>query len=504
MVAYHAGVFLFLSTALAGDPGTVLAIQGPRFYCDIAAEDGLRPGDTVLLYRQVEVEVDGRTLSDPFYLGEAVAVEVGETLSLAQGEPNLMLQVGVGDVVTLEPLQRPAPGERTVAVVVPQETPETVVREVVPEDVQAYVTVAALPPDQRRAALEAWLKTYPDSSLAESVQAELGHEPMEPEEPPPPPLQLTAVSVASTAEGVDVPVSVTVPDTARVASAQLFFRRDGEVTFRQQEMVKNGDVTLRGQVPAESTVFPTVEWYVAVQDTDGALHESSVETIEVTPGLGSSRQAASDSSLGVRYEYVEFWWAEPGLDRFHHGEVDFTYRMRFHQLHAFRVGYGAFSGDGGVTAQLDRADDPAEFSQPIGWQYGYTELEVHPAPALGLMLRGTVGIDRLGLNAGVGGRVRIGYEESTNLQLGAARSWSVGDEFLVALAWNTIDRFPMTASVQVTNKPGLRSDDWGVRMVYEPRVQIRPALQAGVRLGYQLRNTNHLGPSLGGALVWSW
>jgi len=497
-------VFLFLSTALAGDPGTVLAIEGPRFYCDVTAEDGLRPGDTVLLYRQVELEAGGRTFRDPFYLGEAKAVEVGETLSLVQGEPTLMLQVGVGDVVTLEPLARPAPGEREVAAVTPQETPETVVREVVPEDVQAYVKVASLAPDLRRAALERWLKTYPDSSLAESVQVELGHEPMKAVEPPPPPLTLSAVSVSSSAEGVGVPISVTVPDTGRVASAQLFFRRDGEATFRQQEMVKNGDVTLRGEVPAESAVAPAVEWYVAVQDTDGALHESSVETIEVASAAGPSGQGARNSSLGVRYEYVEFWWAEPGLDRFHHGEVDFTYRMRFHQLHAFRVGYGAFNGDGGIVGQLDRAEDPSEFSQPIGWQYGYTELEVHPFPALGLMLRGTVGIDRVGLNAGVGGRVRIGYEESTNLQLGAARSWSVGDEFLMALAWNTIDRFPMTASVQVTNKPGIGSDDWGVRMVYEPRVQIRPALQAGVRVGYQLRNTNHLGPSLGGALVWSW
>jgi hypothetical protein len=502
-------VFLLIATALAQDPGTVLAIEGPRFYCDLAAEDGLRPGDTVLLYRNVELVYDGQRLGDPFYLGEASVIEVGGTLSLIQADPSLMLSVGVGDVVAIEPLSRPAPAERAAPVVAETEVrTETVVREVMPEDIEAYIEAAASPPDTRTEALRAWLEAYPDSPLASSVDREVT--PLVTAAPAAPdavPLFLQAVAASEVDEGAPLTVSVTVPDTSRVDSAQLFFRRDGETTFRQRAMTANGDVTFVGRVPEESTVFPSIEWYVAVQDTDGALHQSEPALAVVARELGSDGSGGRDSEIAVRYEYVEFWWANPGLDRFHHGEAEFTYRMRFHGIHAFRVGYGAYSGDGGITAQLDGAETPAQAedaSRPIGWQYGYTELEVHPVPAFGLMLRTSVGIDLAGINGGVGGRVRIGYEEGTNLQLGAGRSWAVGDEYIVGLAWNTIPRVPMLASVQVTNKPGLSPDDWGVRLIWEPRLQIRPAFEAGFRVGYQLRNTNHLGPAVGGAMVFRW
>lgn len=501
-------VFLLIATALAQDPGTVLAIEGPRFYTDLAADDGLRPGDTVLLYRNVELVHNGERLGDPFYLGEARVVEVGGTLSLIQAEPNLMLSVGVGDVVAIEPLSRPAPTERVAPVTAePVVITETVVRMVVHEDIEAYIVAANSPPEARPGALRAWLEAYPDSPLAESVERELRPIATAPVEPDAVPLFLQAVAASEIDEGNPLTVSVTVPDTSRVDSAQLFFRRDGETTFRQRAMTANGDVTFVGQVPRESAVFPSIEWYVAVQDTDGALHQSEPARASVARELGSDGLGGRDSEIAVRYEYVEFWWANPGLDRFHHGEAEFTYRMRFHGLHAFRVGYGAYSGDGGVISQLDGADTPAEAeaaSRPIGWQYGYTELEVHPVPTFGLMVRTSVGIDLAGINAGVGGRVRIGYEEGTNLQLGAGRSWAVGDEYMVGLAWNTIPRVPMLASVQVTNKPGLSPDDWGVRLIWEPRVQIRPAFEAGFRVGYQLRNTNHLGPAVGGAMVFKW
>ncbi len=181
-----------LAIALAGE-GTVLAIEGPRFYTDLAAVDGLSPGDTILIYRQVEVSHNGRALSDPFYLGEARVVEVGETLSLLQGDPNLMLSVGVGDLVTQDAVLRPEPPKQKEPETVAGPETSTVVEEriveVVPEDVQDYTQVVAtsltLSPDEQRATLEAWLERWPDSALAPAVQQQLaGAAPVEALAPP--------------------------------------------------------------------------------------------------------------------------------------------------------------------------------------------------------------------------------------------------------------------------------------------------------------------------------
>ena len=498
-----------LAIALAGE-GTVLAIEGPRFYTDLAAVDGLSPGDTILIYRQVEVSHNGRALSDPFYLGEARVVEVGETLSLLQGDPNLMLSVGVGDLVTQDAVLRPEPPKQKEPETVAGPETSTVVEEriveVVPEDVQDYTQVVAtsltLSPDEQRATLEAWLERWPDSALAPAVQQQLaGAAPVEALAPP---LRLVAGAAGEVAEGGTLAVSVVVPDVQRVDSAQLFFRREGETAFRQRAMVSNGDRSWMARVPEETTVYPAIEWYVAVQDTDGAVHESAPVLVAVTRDLPGEGPQGRSSELALRYEYVEFWWLNPGLDRFHHGEGEFTYRMRFPVLHAFRVGFGVYSGVSGYTRQLDGAQDQQEredLSLRFGYRYGYTELEAHPVPSFGLSLRTSVGLDPTGLSGGLQGRVRLGYEESTSLQLGAGYTESTGNEFLVALAWNTVPRVPMLASVIVTDLP---VGNYGVRLVYEPRFELRPALELGVRLGYQLRNTNHLGPSVGAAMAFKW
>lgn len=505
-------MLLLLTAALAGDEvtGTVLAIEGPRFYTDLAAGEGLEPGTTVLLYRLIEVEHGGKALSDPFYLGEARVIEVGDELSLVQGDPALVLSVGVGDVVALEPIARPEPKEREQVKTSPGpsvEVRETVV-EVVPQDVAEYAELMAQTqaPEARREALNGWLERWPESSLAPSVRALLDTPVLVDEAVAP--LAVLARSASQVDEGSPLTVSVVVPDKARVGSAELFFRREGEASFRQRPMSANGDVSWVAEVPAESTVFPAVEWYVAVQDAEGKVHLSGEpQRVAVARELGTEGPSAGANDMAVRYEYVEFWWANPTLDRFHHGEAEYTYRMRYGPLHAFRVGYGAYSGDTGVVAELDAAETQGEAegaSEPIGFQYGYTELELRPLPVVGFSFRTTVGIDRGGLDGGLHGRVRFGHEEGTNLQLGAGRSWAVGDEYIVALAWNSVPRVPMLASVMVTNQPGISPSDYGVRLVYEPRIQIKPWLQMGLRVGYQLRNTNHLGPSIGGATVFTW
>ena len=105
---------------------------------------------------------------------------------------------------------------------------------------------------------------------------------------------------------------------------------------------------------------------------------------------------------------------------------------------------------------------------------------------------------------GANGRIRLGSEEGTNMELGAARIGNIGDTYMIQFAWDTVERIPMSGGVHVTNHPGVSMDDFGVRLVYEARYALTDWVELGGRLGYNLRNINHSGLSYGLSGVFSW
>jgi hypothetical protein len=80
----------------------------------------------------------------------------------------------------------------------------------------------------------------------------------------------------------------------------------------------------------------------------------------------------------------------------------------------------------------------------------------------------------------------------------------IGQAYTLDLSWDTVERLPMRAGVEVTNQPGVSQEDYGVRLLTELRYEVTDAVQVGGRLGYQLRNIEHAGPSFGGVLVFGW
>jgi hypothetical protein len=90
------------------------------------------------------------------------------------------------------------------------------------------------------------------------------------------------------------------------------------------------------------------------------------------------------------------------------------------------------------------------------------------------------------------------------MELGAAHIGPIGETYMIQLSWDTVDKIPMSGGVHVTNHPGVATDDYGVRLVYEARYALTDWVELGGKVGYNLRNINHSGPSIGMSGVFSW
>ncbi len=521
-----------LAAEVAAQPPTeapILRIEGATLYAAVGASDGVFRGASVDLYRAVEA-IDpgsGRAVVDYFPAGTAVVSEVGATMSMLVAEPSVVFQLQVGDLVRLRqgsaPVTAAPPAAPTAAAAAPErDAPPPRAAEVVVRtdpDIEAlreaFVQAAGADDERKLFIWTGYLQRWPGSALSEAVRAEVAAlnrslQQRDPELPSLSELDVAAVSPPLVRPGEPVPVTLSVSDPAQLRGAQLNYRRIGESAYRFVEMSPRGDTAFGAEIPAEAVVEPGLEWKVLLVGADESQGEAEIGNADGAPltvGVEADpldAPAGERSRVSVFYEYVDFYQLA-GVDQYHHFEADFLYRI-YSPLYSVRVGYGVYNGVSGdaETIELARAADYDDITQPVGYNFGYTELELRAVEWFAVIVRGLVGVDREGLAAGAQGRLRLGPEAGTNLVAGAARVGNIGNEYLIQLSWDTVEKVPMSAAVHVTNQPGVSPDDLGVRLVYEARYALTDWLEVGGRAGYQLRNINHTGPSFGGSAVFSW
>jgi hypothetical protein len=195
-------------------------------------------------------------------------------------------------------------------------------------------------------------------------------------------------------------------------------------------------------------------------------------------------------------EYVDFNRFK-GNDAYNLFEADFLYRI-FTAVHAVRVGFGSYQGTGTPREQLD-ADVPGV---RVGYTYGFSELELRLHPSLALLLKGSAGVTRGGLKGGFDLGLRIGSETGTSLLIRGATIADIGQRGSLALAWDAVKGWPMSAEVVVTNEP--IGEDLGVRLIYTVGRSVTPWLDLTGRVSYQLRDINHSGLGFGLGTTFHW
>jgi hypothetical protein len=225
--------------------------------------------------------------------------------------------------------------------------------------------------------------------------------------------------------------------------------------------------------------------------------------LDVEAEVHEQPERADRSRVEVSWDYVDFHELKRD-DYYQRVTADFLYRWSG-LLHSLRLGAGVFRGQGGPTAEIDTDLAACRASGrcgAVGFNYSYVEAELAPVRRVATALRVMAGLTDSGLGGGVAGKVRIGDELATNLEITGSVASQMGKALELALAWAPIRQVPMTAGVEVSSQPS--GSDLGVRMTYDIGWRRFGAFQPTLRLSYSARTVHHAGFGAGLGAVFAW
>ena len=503
-------LLLSVPALAAPRPAYVLRIEGADAFVDYGRADAAESGARLRVYRVIEARhpVTGKVLRDRFLLGEVTVLEAGESLSRIAVPEELLTRLEVGD--ELEPMrpaiarERPAEsGQVAKAGPGPTDEERTALR-------TTWNAALKLEPFERARVWEEFLAAWPQTDLAGPIRAEVAllraapratpeGEPT-PAPPAPPVLQVNAPTSVLT----DEPVTFTLTHLAGPPprAAMLHWRVAGTPTFRTVHLRAEPTGHFRARLPERAAVEPALEYFVEAVDGTGATLAASGDArhpkhIDVRrPPRDVLAINTGRSRVRIYNEYVDFNRFK-GNDAYNLTEADFLYRVRT-AVHAVRIGFGNYRGIGTPRELLD-SEEPGRL---VGFTYGFGELELRLHPALAALVKGSMGVTREGLTGGVDLGIRFGSETGTSLIVRGATIANIGQRASLALAWDAVRDWPMSAEVVVTNEP--IGEDLGVRLIYTVGRAVTPWLDVSGRVSYQLRDINHSGLSLGLGTTFHW
>ena len=516
--------------------GVVVKIEDREIYLNLDRTDGLSPGDPLRIKRPVKLKhpVTRKTVSDWLPIGTATLTAVGESLTMARLDPELLAQVAIGDIVEVLVLKAEAPA-----------TPEPEPRPEPRPDLTPLPPLPTVPPETQ-AVLEIWRRTAgasieirlavwdefltntPDSPHAAAVRehmvalrvlrdelspAELARDPTgvvqldhdapkraRPGEAIPLVFLLGDQVYAMNADGVQEPT---------IAAAWVHYRQRGGSSYRKAPLRAEGSEYLRGEIPGLAVVGPGIEYFVEVATANGDVGAAVAGPdrpvlVEVPePALRTAfRETRRRSRITTTATYLDFsTFDDRGGDRtdaFFLFEADFLYRLR-RGLYGVRTGIGVLNGSGGFA---DRVFDDSDPAPRAGFNYGYTEFEWRGQYDTSLSARLVAGVGRDGFGLGVEGRFRLGPEDGTSLSLGAAQVDQVGFLTEIRMQWNAVENVPLGLAVALTDQPN--EGDLGVRLTTDVGFRALSWVQPTLRISYQARTVVHSGVGAGLGLVFDW
>ena len=521
--------------------GVVVRVAEGEVFCDLNQDRGAVAGARVRLYRRITVKhpITRKKLTDYFLLGVVTLDDAGEHLSYARTDGGVVLSHAptVGDLAQLVP-------ERSAAAV-PTLTTATVDRlaaaEGDPPDARApaaacprcemdtdaeavhdvWLAAVGRPLDARIALWGDFLVANPDSPFVdhvrehvawlekaqqwtqriprEAAQTRVLHEPLE------------AVEV-----GMAWTPAVTITRPARVQRVLLHLRAADEPDYETLQMARSGDHAWQVDVPGELVTADGFAYFIEVVERSGAVvarWRSAEEParVDVIDPVVAEEDQRGRSRLQTRVDYVDFYMKDPLQDAYWQLEVDYAYRLGT-WLWAVRAGAGIISGWGGPKDRITLATDHPDYEKPVPLTttYAFLELEFRLHEIVYLLgrvsagsLRDAADPDDIGETlVGTSAGIRIGHPDRTNLLLSYTFNQVLGMEGEVNLTLDLLEDWPLGAEVIVTNFPV--GEDVGVRLVARAGWRGLDWLEIGLRVGYDIRDINHYGASVGIDLAFDW
>ncbi len=334
-----------------------------------------------------------------------------------------------------------------------------------------------------------------------------------------PTLRVEHLPVAEVQAGADVVLKAEAIPPWQLGELVVFHRRSGEQAFRRATFERSAEGHYVASIPTEDTRRTPVEYYLAARQVDGALSNRFASAETPHPVLVHLDEDAEEKNLllamedyrrsrvGVFAEYVDYGQVKtPSLtypDRYYRGEIDFRYllyeRLLFARVEHIRIGMGRMRGT--TPYDLTLRDSLAKAPNQTGIDYGFSEVAWSFHPLFGGSTRMLLGGNDIGFSAGVGGKIRIGAEDGSRVELEGEVAGGIGASGAFRLAWNTVPKVPMSATVQLTNVP---AGPVGMRFIYKADWQATDVFSIGAQVGYQARRAVGGGISFGLSSGVSW
>lgn len=499
--------------------GLVTKVVEQEIYINLGSGRGLVAGAPVRLKRPVKLRhpISRALVDDWVPLGSARLKQVGGQLSMAVLDGDLAAQVRVGDRVEIY-VEGAAAQEAPAAPASPPPADLPAVDPATEEVLTLWASMSGQWIDARIAGWERYLARRPGSPHAAAIRADVAELRRLRDLLRSPEDTLDSASIGGVEHhpprhataGQAAPLAFLIENEEGLSTAWLHYRRRGDASYKRALLERDGDLYLRGSIPAEAVRAPGVEYFVEVATTGGQVGtavgrpEEPIEVEVERPSIASAFTGApSRSSVSLRGSYLDFATFDDRsgerTDRFFMTEADFAYKVSG-WLHAVRAGFGSVQGEGGFAeARYDDMNRPDK----IGFNYGYAEIEIDPPRShLGFMLRAVSGVGREGFGVGGEGRVRIGDPDGTNVTLGGSRIAEIGFLSDLRLQVASVPRAPIGFTVAVTDQPN--EGDLGMLFATDLGWRALPWLVPTVRLSYQARTVVHSGVGAGLGLVFGW
>lgn len=287
----------------------------------------------------------------------------------------------------------------------------------------------------------------------------------------------------------------------------LHYREAGATTpFTTIELVRRDERTWVAVVPAVAVLPPGLDYYFAAGGEAVFASAAWPHTMPVVAPPDDERRsrdmvraAGRRSRIHTQFEWVNYGTRTVGgtklTDSYYRVDADFTYRLWAYPLEELRGGYTRLLGEteSMSCSGAPPCTDEAGF-KVAGW-FG-----VGLAVAEGFRLDGDVIVmaTQTGFQPGGRGEARLGDREASHIALGVEHLADVGTRGFFRLGWGTVPRFPMAATVEITNAPA-EDRDAGVRLYYDLSHALPNGFRIGVRAGYAARNQEVAGFTGGAA-----
>ncbi|MEO8843668.1 MAG: hypothetical protein ABI591_21385 [Kofleriaceae bacterium] len=283
---------------------------------------------------------------------------------------------------------------------------------------------------------------------------------------------------------------------ADAATPQLVahVRVTGAKAYREIELVRRDEAHWVAVVPAIDVVVPGLEYYLAAEGQPVFASPEVPHTIEVRlddaderKGHDLVRSGGRRSRIHTMAEWVDYGTRTVGTtrvaDHYYRVDADFAYRLWAYPLEEIRVGYTRLLGD----TQSMACPTPTPCTAEAGFKVaGWFELGLAPVEGFRLDARMMVMATPSGVGVGGRGELRLGDRDGSHVAVGVEGMQDVGASGFFRLGWGTVPKFPMTATVEVSDLPSSERPT-GVRLYYDIAHEVGGGVRLGVRIGYAAR-----------------